>query len=105
MADAPEAPVVRFGTATALAGESDIVATFNAAREDEYEEIRDRCRDFLAEIEHETADEHFTYGELEENDEDLTKLRGWFDKVLARDAFGWNLVQDTRTALQACAGA
>jgi hypothetical protein len=31
------------------------------------------------------ATSHFTYGELEENAEDLTKLRGWSDKVAARD--------------------
>ncbi|MFF1280771.1 Chromate resistance protein ChrB [Streptomyces sp. NPDC058299] len=44
--------------------------------DDENEEIADRCRDFLAEIEKETAASHFTYGEREENDEDLTELRG-----------------------------
>jgi hypothetical protein len=63
-----------------LVGEGDLVAAFNAARDDEYEEIVDRCRDFLAEIKRETAAEHFTYGELDGNDEDLTKLRGWFQK-------------------------
>jgi hypothetical protein len=57
---------------------------YNAARDDEYGEIVDRCG-FLREIEDETAKSHFTYGELEENDEDLTKLRGWFEKVRARD--------------------
>lgn len=63
----------------------DIVAAYNAARDDEYEEIEDRCRDFLAEIETETAAGHLTYAELEENDEDLEKLRGWLGKVVARD--------------------
>ena len=33
----------------------------------------------------ETAAEHFTYGELEENDEDLTKLRRWLAKIIERD--------------------
>jgi len=71
-----------------LVGHGDLVGSFNAARDDEYEEIVDRCRDFLLEIDRETADEHFTYGELEENDEDLVKLRGWFEKVAARDVLG-----------------
>lgn len=71
--------------AEVLVGHADLVSAFNAARDEEYEEIVDRARDFLAEIETETAAEHFTYGELEENDEDLVKLRGWFDKVAERD--------------------
>ena len=72
-------------TADPLAGGADLVAMYNAARDDEYGEIVDRCAGFLREIEDETAKSHFTYGELEENDEDLTKLRGWFEKVRARD--------------------
>jgi tRNA threonylcarbamoyladenosine modification (KEOPS) complex Cgi121 subunit len=91
--------------ATALDGESEIVAAFNAARDDEYEEIVDRCKDFLAEIEGNTKAEHFTYGELEENDEDLNKLRNWHAKVVSRDAFSAGRAQDTEEALEACAKA
>ena len=71
--------------ADALVGGADLVSAYNTARNEEYAEIIARCADFLAEIDQETAQQHFTYGELEENDEDLTKLRGWFDKVAARD--------------------
>lgn len=71
--------------AEALAGHDDLVAIFNKARDEEYGEVVSRCQDFLAEIETETKASHFTYPELEENDEDLTKLRGWFEKVAARD--------------------
>lgn len=92
-------------SASALVGQDDIVTAFNAARDDEYEEIVDRCRDFLTEIDTETAAEHFTYAELEENDEDLTKLRGWFGKVNARDAFGAEGAQRAREALESCAKA
>lgn len=87
----------------ALAGEADIVGTVNAARDEEYEEIVDRCRDFLTEIETETAAGHFTFAELEENDEDLTKLRGWHDKVRARDALGASGTQAAEQALADCA--
>jgi len=92
-------------TARALAGEADVVASFNAARDEEYTEILSRCDDFLAEIERETAAEKFTYAELEENDEDLVKLRGWLQKVRARDVLGARLSDDAARALERCQGA
>jgi hypothetical protein len=92
-------------TSTALAGETDLVATVNAARDDEYEEILDKCRDFHAEIDKESAKQHFTYGELEENEEDLHKLEGWFAKVVARDALGASKRPEVEQALVGCARA
>lgn len=71
----------------ALAGESEVLAAFQAARDDEYEEIVDRGRDFLVQVDKEHVAEHFSYAELEENEVDLTKLRSWFAKVRSRDAF------------------
>ncbi|MBO1418684.1 Chromate resistance protein ChrB [Streptomyces sp. FH025] len=91
--------------ADALAGGADLVTAYNTARDEEYTEIVARCHDFLAEIERETAEEHFTYGELEENDEDLAKLRGWFDKVVARDRLGASGREATARALAECAKA
>ncbi len=85
-----------------LVAGGDIVAAYNAARDDEYEEIEDRCRDFLAEIDHETSDEHFTYAELEENDEDLQKLHGWLAKVVARDVLKASRQTEAREALARC---
>ena len=80
----------------------DITDAYNAARDDKYEEIEDRCRDFHAEIERETTAEHFTYAELEENDEDLTKLRGWLEKVVARDVLGASRQKEAREAVAGC---
>lgn len=71
-----------------LAGHTEVVAAYNGARDEEYTEIMARCADFVAEIEHELSDEHLTYAELEENDEDLAKLKSWFAKVQARDVLG-----------------
>lgn len=88
-----------------LAGGADIAAVFNAARDDEYDEIIDKCQDFLAEIDRETTARHFTYAELEENDEDLTKLRRWFDKVAGRDALGAAGAPAAQEALGHCASA
>jgi hypothetical protein len=70
-----------------LGGEREIHAAYQAARDDEYEEIVDRCLDFLAGIDKEYAAQHFTYAELEENEVDLVKLVRWLDTVRSRDLF------------------
>jgi hypothetical protein len=93
------AQVVRAAT---LAGQGDVVAAYNAARDDEYEELVDKCRDFLTEIATETAAGHVTYGELEENDEDLTKLRRWLAKIADRDVLGAPGAAAARTAVADC---
>ncbi len=71
-----------------LAGEPEIRSAFQAARDDEYAEIVDRCEDFLAQVQKEYDADHFTYAELEENEVDLVKLRNWLARVRDRDAFG-----------------
>ena len=60
---------------------------------------------FRAEIDKEAAADKFTYAELEENDEDLTKLRGWFDKVRLRDSLGARRRAAAEEALQDCVAA
>ncbi|MEY9938466.1 DNA-binding transcriptional regulator PaaX [Streptacidiphilus sp. MAP5-52] len=86
-----------------LGGGAEMEDQFNAARNDEYEEIVDRCEDFLGQIEKEYRAEHFTYAELEENDEDLVKLRNWFAKVSARDELGAAGKAAAEAALERCA--
>jgi hypothetical protein len=86
-------------SAAALVGEADIIAAYNAARDEEYVEVIARCDDFLTEIDTETVKEHFTYAELEENDEDLTKLRGWLAKITTRDVLGAARRGDAEQAL------
>ncbi len=71
-----------------LAGEPDVRKAFQAARNDEYEEIVDKCEDFLQQVKKEYTANHFTYAELEENEVDLVKLRNWFAKIIDRDVFG-----------------
>lgn len=85
-----------------LSGHADAVDAFNAARDAEYEEIVDKCQDFRAEIEKEERIEHFTFAELEENDEDLTKLRTWLGKVEARDVLGASRRAEATAAVQGC---
>ncbi|MFB9835282.1 Chromate resistance protein ChrB [Actinoallomurus acaciae] len=88
--------------AEALAGQDEVIAAFNAARDEEYTEVIARCQDFLQEIADETAAEHFTYAELEENDEDLAKLKTWYDKVRARDRLGAARRDEAEQALAEC---
>jgi Protein ChrB, N-terminal len=71
-----------------LAGESEVRGSFQAARNDEYDEIVDKCEDFLGQVQKEYDQNHFTYAELEENEVDLVKLKNWFAKITERDVFG-----------------
>jgi hypothetical protein len=88
---------------TVLVGEQDIMAAFQAARDDEYAEIVDKCEDFLAQVRKEYAANHFTYAELEENEVDLVKLRNWFGRVSERDVFGASGRQAAEQAIAGCA--
>ena len=85
-----------------VSDDATLVEAFNAARDDEYQEVLDRCRDFHAELEKEREAEKFTFAELEENEEDLAKLEVWFGKVRARDRFGAPLAEETERAVEAC---
>jgi Protein ChrB, N-terminal len=85
-----------------LAGETEVRNAFQAARDDEYEEIVDKCEDFLRQVQKEYDENHFTYAELEENEVDLVKLRNWFAKVTERDVFGADRRAATEQALEAC---
>jgi hypothetical protein len=81
---------------TVLGGGADVAAAFRAARDDEYEEIIDKCHDFLAGIDKEFRAEHFSFAELEENEVDHTKLVNWLAKVRGRDV----LVSSRRDAAE-----
>ena len=85
-----------------LAGGQQVVGAFNAIRDDEYEEIIDKCEDFKAQVQKEYDASHFTYAELEENEEDLTKLQKWFDKVSARDVLGATKREATLREIKIC---
>lgn len=91
--------------AETLVGVEQVVAGFNAARDAEYAELLGRCADFHAELEKETKAKKFTYPELEENEEDLAKLRAWLDKISARDTLGAPCGKQAQDALEACAEA
>jgi hypothetical protein len=85
-----------------LAGEREVRAAFQAARSDEYEEIIDKCQDFLAEVSKEYVADHFTFAELEENEADLVKLRNWLARIRDRDVFGGAGREPAEKALAEC---
>jgi hypothetical protein len=79
-----------------------VIGRFNDDRNEAYQEFIGRCGDFEAEIVKETAAKHFTYAELEENDEDLKKLRGWLEKIRKLDFYGAPLASKAAVHLERC---
>jgi hypothetical protein len=82
--------------------EEKVVARFKADRDEAYRELIDKCDDFEGEIAKETAAQHFTYAELEENDVDLKKLQVWFEKIRKLDFYGAELAAEAAKRLQGC---
>lgn len=79
-----------------------VVERFRSDRNDEYKELIGRCADFEAEIAKERAADHFSYAEIEENDEDLRKLRAWYAKIRAIDFYDAPLGGDAAARIDAC---
>lgn len=79
-----------------------ILGEFNCARGTEYAELVDRCHKFLSEIDEETARGNFSYAEIEENEDDLKKLRRWFTKIRARDFFNCPAQEEASILLARC---
>jgi len=84
------------------AQEDKVVTRFKADRDDAYREFIDKCDDFEAEIAKETAAQHFTYNELEENDVELKKLQGWLEKIKKLDFYGGELATEASERLKSC---
>ena len=85
------------------ASETVLRARFNALRESEYRELLDRCAAFHEELRREAARGHFSFAEVEENEDDLVKLRAWLRKIRTRDVFGCPLASDADAAVGRCA--
>lgn len=65
--------------------EEDIIRAFHDSRNEEYQEIIAKCEAFFQEIEQEISRQNFSFAEVEENEEELEKLKLWFKKVNKRD--------------------
>lgn len=84
-------------------GQKIIVDQFNAARNEEYTEFLEQCTDFFKEIDKEISRKNFTFAEIEENEEELNKLKEWFGKISARDTFNASLGEKAHSTLDECA--
>jgi hypothetical protein len=85
------------------AQEQKVMARFSSERNEAYQEFIERCADFEAEIAKERGAGKFTYAEVEENEEDLTKLRAWFDKIVRLDFYEASLRSEAEERLARCA--
>jgi len=64
------------------------VSRFNAARDEEYEEVVDETERFREEIERERRKGKFTFAELEDEESNLERLHKYLAQVEVRDTFG-----------------
>ncbi len=67
--------------------EDELIARFNASRDEEYEEIVENIERFEDEIRRESRMKRFLFPELEEGEGDWAKLRRWLARVVERDFF------------------
>lgn len=82
--------------------EAEIVARFKQDRAEEYGELKERCLDFLAEIDKEIERKNFSFAEYEENEQDLVKLEAWFEKVKQSDFLGTDQATEAAECLEKC---
>lgn len=82
--------------------ESNIIAAFNGARDEEYSELIEKCEDMLRELEKESVNCKFTFAELEENEEEFQKLDDWHQKIKGRDFYGSSLKILSDEKLEQC---
>ena len=73
---------------------------FVEAREDEWTEFVRECDKFDVEIDHEIATGKFTAAELDEEEQNLERLRRWFRELRARDVLGAPTAATAETRLK-----
>ncbi len=79
-----------------------ILNEFVNARNKEYQEIIDKCEDFFKEISFEIERQNFIFAEVEENEEELEKLKAWLKKVEKRDFINAPLKKEAIEKLKKC---
>jgi hypothetical protein len=65
--------------------EDRIHKAFADSRNEEYRELIEKCEDYFREIDFEIQRQNFIFAEVEENEEELEKLKQWLKKVSKRD--------------------
>src|ERR1700716_3165730 len=85
--------------------EARIIQSFRTQRANEYAEIIEECETkFVKEIEFEHFRQNYTFEEAEEIEQDLEKIRRWFDRVRDRDWFKADRRDEVETWLARCQG-
>jgi hypothetical protein len=85
--------------------ETRIIESFRAHRTSEYAEIIEECETkFVKEIEFEHFRQNYTFEEAEEIEQDLEKIRRWFERVLERDWFKADRRDEVESWLGRCQG-
>lgn len=63
-------------------------ARFLEARDEEYSELLGQYARFVLHVEHARSTHRYTFAEVEELEEEITKLERWLEEIHARDFFG-----------------
>jgi len=63
-------------------------AKFLEARDEEYRELQGQYDKFVLHVDHARSTHRFTFAEVEELEEEITKLERWLTEVSDRDTFG-----------------
>lgn len=84
------------------AQEERINRAFVESRDEEYREIISKCEDYAKEIEFEIGRQNFIFAEVEENEEELEKLKQWLKKVEKRDIVEAPLRKEAVQKIQSC---
>jgi hypothetical protein len=82
--------------------EEQIVSRFNEERNEAYRELLSKCDAYIEEVHKEMEEKHFTYAELQENDEETKKLKQWFEKIRKFDFYGAPLLAEAEQRLAVC---
>jgi hypothetical protein len=77
-------------------------ALFNQEREAEWAEFLAECAKFEREIDKEIRIEKFTTAELDEEEQNLERLRRWFRELRARDLFAAGSQPEAEGRLKVC---
>ncbi|MCZ8546392.1 chromate resistance protein ChrB [Mesorhizobium qingshengii] len=84
--------------------EEKIIRRFNSDRDEEYGELISKCEAYEQEIAEETRVRHFTYAELEENEQEFAKFKTWFAKIEKNDFYTAPRANEARDWLVRCEG-
>ena len=83
--------------------EARIIEAFRSQRAAEYAEIIEECETkFVKEIEFERFRQNYTFEEAEEIEQDLEKIRRWFERVRERDWFNADRRDEVEAWLARC---